>query len=294
MKKIILFSALIALLASSCEKEVEVKMPPYEPVLVVNTFFESDSTPSVEVLYSKSVNDTARIKKLMTAQVDLYENDAYKGRMVIDTNKNYVLPGFTAVSGKNYKLVINQQGFKEITALSYLPNPVILNSAGYITGLAPGPNSGSTRARLTITFEDPSEENFYFIRMSASRIDTMKIDSVNYVLYPSRYDIYFEEPENSGDDQFFYNGGLLFTDQYINGKNVSMNLDFSEESIAGAQSIDLYFSTVNKEYFKYFKTLGLQEGTGSNPFVEPVRVYSNVTNGLGIFGGTSTLKYKLK
>jgi hypothetical protein len=48
------------------------------------------------------------------------------------------------------------------------------------------------------------------------------------------------------------------------------------------------FSTVTEAYYRYETTLSDFTSAGINPFVEPVRIYSNMTPGMGIFAGIST------
>jgi hypothetical protein len=43
-----------------------------------------------------------------------------------------------------------------------------------------------------------------------------------------------------------------------------------------------------EEYFKYIRSVLLQRGTSSNPFAQPVQVYTNVKGGLGIFAGVTS------
>ena len=40
---------------------------------------------------------------------------------------------------------------------------------------------------------------------------------------------------------------------------------------------------INKDYFKYLKSLNTYENVQDNPFAEPVNLYSNVKNGYGFF-----------
>lgn len=285
-----LFSSILI----SCEKEVEVEMPAYDPVIVVNSFFETDSVARVEVLFSRSITDTTTIRTLKTAEVNLYENDVFSGRMLLDTTDRYSLAGFKPVAGRNYKLKVTVNGFKDVEAQTTIPSPTPVNSFTVIKGAGTDFNN-QPLARLSINFNDPAEKNFYYVRMNYSRIDTFYIDSVNYTVYPGTYDLYLDPGSSDNNGENYINGAFMTTDELFNGKNYTLNLNFPQFAIDDSSaSVNFFFSTISEEYYKYFRTLYLQQATSFNPFAEPVRVYSNINNGLGIFGSVTTQKYKIQ
>jgi hypothetical protein len=46
--------------------------------------------------------------------------------------------------------------------------------------------------------------------------------------------------------------------------------------------------TLTKDTYYYIKSLGASEWSNDGLFSEPVQVYNNIDNGLGIFGGCSS------
>jgi hypothetical protein len=52
----------------------------------------------------------------------------------------------------------------------------------------------------------------------------------------------------------------------------------------------VYLKSLEEDYYQYEKSKHLyyENGDGDDPFTEPVLIYSNVENGLGVFGGFSS------
>ena len=93
-------------------------------------------------------------------------------------------------------------------------------------------------------------------------------------------------------------GGLTFPrliarDFYVLGEEV---YDLQGNVVFGAdESFPLYelfalLRTTTKEYYDYTYTRDLQASVESNPFAQPVQVFDNIENGLGIFAGYSQVE----
>lgn len=284
---------LLAVMISSCEQVVDMKMPDYKPVLVVNSIFEADSAASVRVIYSRSILDTASLKSIITAKVELYENEVLLGQMIPGMDKSYTLPGFTAKEGRKYQLKVSQTTFGDVTALTECPLTVSVLSTSTTLGAGKDHNN-EMLAKATVTFRDPAEENYYFMTINEDRRDTIPLDSVNYIVYESSSPVYLTNI-GGGDEEHFVNGGYLISDEFFNGKDQTVSLYFGEYLMRDSSNqLTLNFQTLSEDYFKYLKTYNLQQMTSGNPFAEPARVYSNISNGLGIFGGTTVRKFTLK
>ena len=90
----------------------------------------------------------------------------------------------------------------------------------------------------------------------------------------------------------FDDGGVLFTDEDFDGQKATLTfyslLSFDNESQQGKVVGEL--RTVSKDYYLYHTSLSRQIANKDRPFVEPISVYSNIENGLGIFSGYTTYK----
>jgi hypothetical protein len=79
---------------------------------------------------------------------------------------------------------------------------------------------------------------------------------------------------------------LFFSDQFFNGKNFNMSFDIIKNSIGRMPDTVLFrvnVQQVDKSYYDYAVSYQKYFSARNNPFTEPVQVYSNVTDGFGLF-----------
>jgi hypothetical protein len=95
---------------------------------------------------------------------------------------------------------------------------------------------------------------------------------------------YFSDKNKDGGKYTILNAKLLFRKIYIcfgsNFNNDCLPYKTIENSV---QSFTLEVSQISKELYDYQNSLRAFNNTSNNPFAEPVPVYSNIKNGLGIF-----------
>ena len=110
-------------------------------------------------------------------------------------------------------------------------------------------------------------------------------------LYPYALELYSNDPslpQGIPWEGYTFSGmEAIFKDDLFNGNKKSMTFDLIEEKDEGfasdEDSLILQFSIFNEDAYKYYTTLDLQTFT-KGPFGgEPVSVFSNVVNGLGVF-----------
>ena len=88
-------------------------------------------------------------------------------------------------------------------------------------------------------------------------------------------------------------------DKSFNGKDFRIKILIHQGNILhdrkqrGKGMITVYLNSLSKEFYKYALSFSEQIETGDNPFTEPVKVYSNIENGLGVFAGYSYSKDSL-
>ena len=80
----------------------------------------------------------------------------------------------------------------------------------------------------------------------------------------------------------------IFTDELIAGMEYDLTLKFYEQDIdTGFHEFYLYnieLHSISKEMYLYLRSLTAYQQTEGDFISEPVIVYSNIYNGLGIFG----------
>ena len=89
----------------------------------------------------------------------------------------------------------------------------------------------------------------------------------------------------------------MLSDQGINGETYNLKLqhytvsDADTTDIAGIHGY-LYLKSVTKDYYWYQRSINNYYNSEGNPFAEPVVIYTNITNGRGIFYGSSADSFR--
>ncbi|MBK7028756.1 MAG: DUF4249 family protein [Bacteroidales bacterium] len=109
--------------------------------------------------------------------------------------------------------------------------------------------------------------------------------------------IYKNSLQNFGNEathpliEFTEGESYYFSDQYVNGQEFSIELPITYSGDTPGVDIFVELSTLSKDYFLFRKSLIKYNESQNNPFSEPIKIYTNIENGYGIFAG-STLLFK--
>lgn len=297
--------ALSALLfsLSSCEKVIEAKdLPQQDPMLVVNCLIYPDSQVVINASSSKSILSGKDYKYISSAVCDLYENETYLGTVSTGSNGTAVFP-VLAKKNTSYSLKVAAPGFKSVDASTSVPDQITVSAVErydtanykYTIGTQPaGPNSsksanGTCKFKFTIT-DDLSKSNYYGLKPTVILYDgngnskVLTSASINSNLTGG----------GLGEESTYFGQMLILRDQtLVNGNQVQgdISVGFFEDLSTGfdAQTIEVYLEMYNlsDDYYKYQRTFSEQASLGADFFAEPVLVYSNIKNGVGILAGAS-------
>jgi hypothetical protein len=235
----------------------------------------------------------------------------------------YINQQIKVVPDKQYSLEVSAEGYKDIKAVTEIPIPVNIEKIDTFTTTCTAQTQITTQSKLKLTFTDPAQQsNFYRLKIQEARL------TITYDSQTGKTDVYpyYSQQYINSDDPIFGNdsdGGLLgggsnnqysiFNDLLINGKTYSVELIYDTEygnSYSG-NYVDLipsstYFNysykiykveliSLSESYFNYLNTKALQDNSTNDPFSDPVLVYTNIKNGTGIFGASTTsFKYLWK
>jgi hypothetical protein len=186
-------------------------------------------------------------------------------------NKNYAA-SLVPQAGKVYRILVEAPGYVSVEAESKLPaqgsfgasvfkDSVYIDTAGFPLG------------QITVRIlDDGSMENFYRIKL---------------FYYERVLDDFVELPIDSEDplvNQFARNidGGVVFSDATFNGNRRDV---FFKTPFGFGQDVPKFMvlkEHLSKDYYQYVTSLSRYQNAGSTLFQEPVFVFSNVKNGLGI------------
>jgi len=280
----------LLLLFLSCETVVDVELPKHKPMVVVNSIGNPDEPWELNISLSKGILDEGKIEIVNNAKVEILENGNPVSTFNHYSNGFYKSTGSKPETNVNYELRVSADGFETVTSSCKIHEPIRIESV--IIDTVEG--EYEQELELTISFTDiPNSKNYY--SLSVLSIEKWN-DGITYT-YPigfSSNDLLIrDEGRNFDEGRKFYGEEALFDDTILNGKNyklkIFVNYYHSREDI----NLEFSLSSLSEDYYKYLKTKQAQDQSVDNPFAEPVIIYSNIKNGLGIFSGYSSSKYNL-
>jgi len=195
-------------------------------------------------------------------------------------------------------------GFNRLTASTKIPRNPIITEATVEYEKYYAYQISKYVAESQISFTDPTEEDdFYQILFYTTNYN---LDS-SLILYRSDY-LFSNEPVivNEGDIQLLVSGSeindLMFSDNLLKDNNMLIFQTGLSRSVFGKNFVLL--RAISPEYYLYKKSIIRQfVNNNFNAFFDintlfysdnPVDLYSNIENGLGIFAGYSETHFELQ
>ncbi|KEO73426.1 hypothetical protein EL17_13890 [Anditalea andensis] len=281
----------------SCERFLEVELPGQEPRMVLNALLEpSDSltvflTKSKGVLEGRASNGEFELVEganvyLKDQEGRIYPLEYINRSSPYETNAYYYLSGHEFLAGQTYEIIAEKEGFPTITSEQKLPDRIQLKSIDIINLGPVDGNGNNNELEITVKFDDPPGSNFYEISGSFFASDTVIIEGIpyvnNYFLDPSLIPV---NPVYKKD--YLMRPVLLFSDNLFNGSvsemvfrtTIPRNVEFQ---------FTIKFSHISESYYRFYDTADLQRSNRGDILSQPVLVYNNINNGMGIFKSRNT------
>lgn len=292
-----LFSLSLLGLFLACEEPVTLDLGEVMPEVVVNGVFTNHQsfhivlTKSNPLLLNESTEyiDNAKVVILgadnKVLGVLAYQEDAFL--------PSYQLEGLVPSLESFYQLSIELPDYPSLSAMDYLPKPVPLKKISVDT-IHFGTDVPINILHIGVAFKDPggSQRNFYHLRLfheeitGRTRPDGFQEYDDSHLLPLPISSIPTNMPKATFDrDQI----GILFSDEDIDNQMVQLELiaKINELEAGPYPKIVGELRSVSENYYQYYTSLARQEESKDRPFAEPVSVFSNIENGLGIFAGFS-------
>lgn len=276
---LVLFSVI-----SACRKNINLDIPNQEPKLVLNALIKNDSVISIEITQPVKALSNQPIRFINDANVTVTDN---KNSVTLSHRLRgwYNDSSFKALAGNSYKISVTKSNFKDAFTTVKVPSiPSVLESNYSII------KQSIALAKVVIN-DSPSETNYYHLCIEQK--DT------NGVMFKG----YINQPETNvdlGSDEFYYNGCYFFNDKVFNGQAIDKRLEFYLNSVYDTLgNIIAYYKpylllrNLNYEFYIYNWSVYNFYRNQNNPFSQPVQVYTNINNGLGIIGASSETKIEL-
>lgn len=263
---------------ASCMKEAgNIYIPDIPVKMVVHSFISpQEDTLRVRVgktlpLFNTQVNyyDWDEQFRVPNALVEITGPDNNSITLAYNAQNNtYMAPiaGFSIEAGKEYRIKVSAPDLETVTGSCVVPplnNSLVLLETRREADSYSGTNF-ILKARMT---DIPNQENFY--RFEAYK----KIE----------YQGYEEEIFTNYFGMNLRIGEQFFSDKNLDGTAFTFVSDYNEYS--GGYPLNDNFRLVllstDEHYYRYHVTLNKHQSP--NPFMEPTPLYSNMSNGIGIF-----------
>lgn len=302
------------LLLSSCQEDLilDVDIPEEEAVLVVNSLFNPDSLWMVQVSSTTSLLGLEKPQEVSDARVELMEDGTVIEVIPYFGERQVVGRGFASTGiyrssalypevGKTYRIRVSASSFDPVSASDAIPEGVDIRSSSYIKNV--GSDIVGPLDEIRISFQDPADEaNFYNLRVHSRSLDTTTgfIGSSAYgfsIISDLKDDFFGADPDQFlGEDKLFEadTDGLSFSDEFFDGQEKEIVLQLRGGDVCGSGPVPfecqavVELSAISETFYRYHRTLQLQNKTEQNPFAESIQVSSNLDNGVGIFAGYNT------
>lgn len=252
-----IFALLVALLTGQgCQKVINVDLNEAAPVIVIDGIISDKRGPyAVRLTKSGSYFNQPDLPPVSGAVVIITDDAGITDTLHETAAGVYLTTKIKGTPGRTYSLKVISEG-KEYVASSTLSAHVNIDSLSIIKDDSQsiffgGNDTHETPYEIHCFFNDPSEKNFY-------RIKVFKNDSINTENY------------------------RLYDDQYTNGEKIELRV---ERNVKAGSTYRIELESLDDKTFSFYRTL--EQLLFINPFFgsTPANPASNLSNGaLGYFG----------
>lgn len=275
---------------TSCELVVDVDIPIEKNQLVVNSFFTPDSTWKAKVSLSRHILDQADHRQVENALVVLYSGDSPIDTLEHESLGYYRSDDGRPLHGQGYTIRVSAPDYNAAEASSWCPTPV---SATFSTPQFTVGEFHQTIHTLNVTFADPPGNHFYQVMAIAEAHYTNPQTGEGFI---NRYNPYIYSDDPGIDAEEIQNSeGIFFSDALFPEEEFTINIKMNTSNWLGEANpikYRIYFRSISEDYYNYKVTSALQNYTSGDPFAQPVKVYNNIQNGLGVFAGYSQTSFE--
>lgn len=299
-KNNIFIIAVIMLLLYSCErpKEFIIDLQNSDTFIAISSLFMQGEPLKLSLRKSISIH----------SNIDTYDyevengiNDAiirlYKNNELVETytdtvqRGNYTLDHIVEVA--DYKIEIDIEGYNTITANNKVPTPVTIDSISY----SKTNYNNQEGIDVILNFTDPQTiDNFYRLKLEKKKSGNSyttfhgfyNTDPLmgEWFVYDVLDPLYNQDIKPQSEN--------YFSDELINGKTYQYRIIIPLEDgpgslIEAGDSLFISLFSISKDLSIYQNSLESYQ-KAINDEAEPVIIYSNIQNGVGLFAGSSVYR----
>lgn len=307
MKKLLIIVTGILIILTSCQRELDLKVPKPPSQLAVYASWQREQPLTVYVAESRNMGDSAvpevfydprqptltteeqyrRFFSIGNAEVTVYKDNVFYDKLVYDAEKYLYksTSGKLAMYGSGYSVKVTAPGFTEATSpVVTFPEPVHINSVTTQKDVAADDYASGRLSEVTIEFNDVSTaKDWYRVRLLETSQTGTETQLSYTAIYPKDIDVVVTPTiEPLEGSPYVYSDQIILNDEHFNGRAKKLTLRFSSWSFRVGDNISgkVVLEHITEDQFKYIKSQILNV---ENPFSTPVPRYTNIKNGQGIF-----------
>ncbi len=299
MKKIIYLLSIV-LFAAGCYYDIDVYHDPdFKPHLAAFSYIEAGQPFNVFVSKSDYPGEVDSNDIITNAQVEVNTGD---GQVLYPDSASKGYYYFSAIGDQDLKITVKAGDMETSSEVVFPPVvdlPVITSIAYDVSWSLQMNNVYSLWYSIKLNVkiaDDAQQENTYGVYLFAN-VPEFYFDTVNYVYTDSIIGYHKQDIWISGDgfsdNNYAYvdipgraNQVCAFNDAILNGQEITVNIDYSAyKQVQGQPETDTVycvFFSLSPDLYTYTKSLERYYETSDNPFAEPVDIYSNFSQGIGI------------
>lgn len=290
-KRILTSGLLLSLFLGGCETVVDVDLPEEPSQIVVNSLFNPDTIWTAHISRSQGILEDGPLEFIDNATVEIWSNEARVARLQHVSQGIYKAYNQYPQAGQTYEIRVSAPGYASVTARDSAPFPMVLQRVEKKL-IFDDVYSNWEEYECTLHFTDPpGVKNYYHLAMLG--LETWSGGEYYFSYYFKSQDLLLAEGEVNLDPKNGFSGEEAFFDDVVFADRAyALTISFEEYDFYRDTQILIILATVSEAYYKYHQSSITQRARDENPFAEPVMVYNNIQNGLGIFAGYSRVVYK--
>jgi len=301
--KIILIALFTSTIIMSCENDFVVENDEYVNKIVVNSVFSNSGILSAEITKTFSPYETVKVVELSSARVSLFKDGTFVEDLTYRKTPQDTLGKFVSTTipeqGKSYSIKVTDSKLGTATSESYVPAPFGVSNLSAIWLKWGEYNTTSMRYNFKFTLHDSETTDYYYLTI-AFPVMKKNEDTGQWYFYAYQYcEI------QTGDlplHQLYLRNGFLFEDKAFNGinhvvsgtattyRNPFGDFDYewpTDTNKIKVDSLHLHITVrkLTKELYTFYSSHATVLKNENNIYSEPTPIYSNIENGVGVFGG---------
>lgn len=293
MKGFRLISIVISIITFGCDQIVDYQLPPEHPIPVVNAFITPDSVFKMRVTGSRHVLDNNfEFKPFPAEEVLVYKDNELIGQAFKAADGEFIIEDHYPEQGSIYHLQVDKSGYPSVVATDQVP---VSKPEFKIESYRLVEEDYFISHSIDLRISNPAELTYFEVIVFGTEYKYRRnypdppvlTDSVYRPLY-----IYTNDPIADDAAHEYAHESIYFRNDLVKREDFNLEIIISyvpfepwfDNNDPEPSDIDVVVRHISESYYNYMRSIRLHQLTQGDPLAEPVQVFCNIENGLGIFG----------